>query len=88
VFRKAAAAAPTAAIRRLCRRQAAIQLAWRATALASDGAHRQALASLGRALIAAPLAREVWSAGARILLRVGRPVGGRAPRRGVESPPG
>ncbi|MFI5257247.1 MAG: glycosyltransferase family 2 protein [Gemmatimonadales bacterium] len=89
VFRKAAAAAPTSAIRRLCRRQAAIQLAWRATALASDGAHRQALASLGRALFAAPLAREVWSAGARVAVRTVRtvrPIGGRALRGDGESP--
>lgn len=62
VFRKAAATAPSAALRRLCRRQCATQLAAMARAHSREGAHGAAFAALGRALADAPLAPDVWRA--------------------------
>lgn len=73
VFRKAAAAAPSMAIRMLCKRQCAAQLAGRATALSREGAPGAAFASLVRAMLDAPLERAVWGAAARCAARaVGR----------------
>lgn len=62
VFRKAAASAPSARIRRLCRRQCGVHLAGMATALSREGEHRAAFGALGRAVRDAPLSPKVWRA--------------------------
>jgi glycosyltransferase involved in cell wall biosynthesis len=69
VFRKAAASAPTGALRRRCRRQCARQLTARAYALLRRGDHHSAFVSIGRALLDAPFDGDGWRAAAGITLR-------------------
>jgi glycosyltransferase involved in cell wall biosynthesis len=69
VYRKAAAAAPTDAIRALCIRRCAAERARRAYVLSDEGAHREALVAVGRALRDAPLAYDVWRTAARTAAR-------------------
>jgi glycosyltransferase involved in cell wall biosynthesis len=64
VFRKAAAAATSSRIRRLCYRQCATQLVARARVLSSDGRHRDAMSSALRATLDAPQFPLVWRAAA------------------------
>jgi glycosyltransferase involved in cell wall biosynthesis len=68
VFRKAGGAAPTAALRALCRRQRARQLAGQARALSREGAHWDAFHSLGRAAVVSPTTVEVWRTSVRCTL--------------------
>ena len=64
VFRKAATAATSARVRRLCHRQCAAQLVARARVLSRDGKHRDAMASALRATLDAPGFPLVWRAAA------------------------
>ncbi len=68
VFRKAARSAPDVALRDLCIRQCAAQLAGMAKSLSSEGRHRAAFAALTHALRDAPLSRPVWRAIVRCAL--------------------
>jgi glycosyltransferase involved in cell wall biosynthesis len=72
VFRKVASWATDARVRAICRRQCASQLVSRARALSSEGEHREALASAGRAIRQAPFVVETWRSAARCALRVFR----------------
>jgi glycosyltransferase involved in cell wall biosynthesis len=69
VFRKAATSSESKAIRALCIRQCATQLAGMAHALSNEGKHAAAFAAVARALRDAPLAIPVWRATAGCLLR-------------------
>lgn len=69
VFRKAAAAAADPAIRALCLRQCALQLAGQAGALSRAGSHRAALAALMRAARAAPFTTAPWRSAAGCVVR-------------------
>ena len=69
VFRKTAQGAASEAIRGLCIRQCAIQLASMASALSREGRHSAALEALSRAFRDTPLAAPVWRAAADCTLR-------------------
>jgi glycosyltransferase involved in cell wall biosynthesis len=69
VFRKAARAATSQTVRRLCTRECAIQLASKARALSGEGQQSPAFAALARGLQDAPLAGPVWRAIAACTLR-------------------
>jgi GT2 family glycosyltransferase len=69
VFQKAARAATSESLRRLCTRQCAIQLASMARALCDDRQHRAVFVTLARALKMAPLSAAVWRTTARCALQ-------------------
>jgi glycosyltransferase involved in cell wall biosynthesis len=73
VFRKLAVTSRRAEVRALCRRQAARQCASAALALSREGAHHQALQSVGRGLRDAPLALDVWRALIGCMIGLARP---------------
>jgi glycosyltransferase involved in cell wall biosynthesis len=72
VFRKAAMAASSESVQRLCTRQCAVQLAWMARGLSEDRQHRAAFLALTRALKMAPLSGAVWRATVGCALNVVR----------------
>jgi glycosyltransferase involved in cell wall biosynthesis len=68
-FRKAMARADSAAIRAICARQCAVQLALESGELSRQGDHRGAMAAIGKAFRERPFARFVWRAAGATIVR-------------------
>lgn len=71
-FHKAERAASSRRVRRLCRRQRAVQLATMVGVASRAGRHREAFATLSNALRALPMSPRVWRSALAAVVRVAR----------------